>query len=264
MQEHEQWMQARLAAVTSPGGNLALVRAQPVTAEPRAIEEFSVLVHHVGGENGVWLSVPPEVELKVDGQRVVGTAFVGQLQPGGHPMIESGRFRADVYSLDGEAFEVRIYDADAPHLSEFRGIETYPYDPALNVTARFEAFDQASAVAWDFTRSSDSGHTKKVPGRLLFELDGAAHELLAFTDGPQLVIVFADTTTGRESYAPGRFLRLPFPDSSSDVALDFNRTFIPPCGFSYAYSCPIPPPQNRLSIPVRAGEKRVVWAEGHV
>jgi uncharacterized protein (DUF1684 family) len=44
--------------------------------------------------------------------------------------------------------------------------------------------------------------------------------------------------------------------------LDFNRAVVPPCGFSNQMNCPLPPLQNRLPLPIRAGEKRVRFAEG--
>lgn len=47
------------------------------------------------------------------------------------------------------------------------------------------------------------------------------------------------------------------------VTLDFNRAFVPPCGFSVQYNCPLPPPQNRLHLPVPAGEKLPVFLDGH-
>jgi len=38
-------------------------------------------------------------------------------------------------------------------------------------------------------------------------------------------------------------------------ALDFNRAYNPSCAFSSLYNCPIPPRENVLAVPVRAGER---------
>lgn len=46
------------------------------------------------------------------------------------------------------------------------------------------------------------------------------------------------------------------------VTLDFNRAFVPPCGFSAQYNCPLPPAQNRFAEPVIAGEKQVRFTGG--
>ncbi|MEI2775114.1 MAG: DUF1684 domain-containing protein [Tetrasphaera sp.] len=107
---------------------------------------------------------------------------------------------------------------------------------------------------------ADSGHAKSVPGRLCVDVGGAAYDMTIFADGDSLVLVFADATTGAESYAPGRFLRMDPPGRDGVLTVDFNLAFVPPCGFSDFYSCPIPAPQNRLPLPIRAGEQRVRWA----
>jgi uncharacterized protein (DUF1684 family) len=67
-------------------------------------------------------------------------------------------------------------------------------------------------------------------------------------------IFFRDATTGRETYAVGRYLdpeRLP----DGRYALDFNRAYNPACAFSDYYNCPIPPKANALKMAIRAGEK---------
>ncbi|HEY3126319.1 MAG TPA: DUF1684 domain-containing protein, partial [Candidatus Limnocylindria bacterium] len=37
--------------------------------------------------------------------------------------------------------------------------------------------------------------------------------------------------------------------------VDFNRAYNPACVFSPYYNCPIPPPENRLPVAIRAGER---------
>jgi uncharacterized protein (DUF1684 family) len=46
------------------------------------------------------------------------------------------------------------------------------------------------------------------------------------------------------------------------VSLDFNRAFVPPCGFSVQYNCPLPPAQNRFGVAIEAGERQVVFSDG--
>jgi uncharacterized protein len=71
----------------------------------------------------------------------------------------------------------------------------------------------------------------------------------------ELSIFFRDATTGRESYPVGRYLE-PDPVSGrpDEYMLDFNRAYNPTCAFSPLYNCPIPPRENVLAVPVRAGE----------
>lgn len=261
MSDYQAWQTERHTYVTAPTGNLALVNYQPVTAEAQPIEEIPATVRREGSEEGIRLTAQKEDHITVDGQVVDGEVMVGRLQPNGTPIIKHGRFSLDVFSLDGSDYEMRIYDAEADHLQKFDRIDYYDYDPKLVIEGTYRAHDSADEVAWDFTRSSDSGHTKKVPGIIDLTVDHQNYSLAAFTDGPLLVLVYADGTTGKESYAPGRFLKMPLPNESGKVTIDFNQTFIPPCGFSYSYSCPIPPKQNRIAAPIRGGERDVVWKE---
>ncbi|WP_433334517.1 DUF1684 domain-containing protein [Spirillospora sp. CA-294931] len=254
------WRSARLEAVTSVPGNLALVSYQPVGAAPEPIEGVpDATVRRAEGKEGVLVTAPSALGMRVDGAPIDGETFVPRLGADGTPVVRCGHLSFDVFSLDGTDHELRVYDDRSENLRLFAGIDAYDHDPSLAVEGVFTAYDATDQVAWDFTRAQDSGHTKKVPGTITLHLGGEPRELLAFLDGNDLVLVFADATTGRETYAPGRFLRIPRPEADGAVTVDFNRAFVPPCGFSDFYSCPIPPPQNRLPVPVRAGEKRALW-----
>ena len=69
-----------------------------------------------------------------------------------------------------------------------------------------------------------------------------------------LFVPFTDLTTGNETYAAGRFLDLQ-PNASGIYEVDFNRAYIPYCYYNITYECPITPRENRLKVPVRAGER---------
>ncbi|MGH3359895.1 MAG: DUF1684 domain-containing protein [Nocardioidaceae bacterium] len=256
--DYESWLTQRHTYVTSASGNLALVGYQPVDAESRQVDGMPVTVR-AADSDGVWVAAAPDGGVSVDGKEIDGEIYVERLRPDGSPIVTSGSRSFDVFSLDGSDFELRIYDRDAEALQTFERIDAYPYASDLAVTGRFRPYDDTVDVAWDFTRSTDTGHAKRVPGEIDLELGDRTYALLAFLDGDVLVLVFADGTTGRESYAPGRFLRLPPPDADGNVSVDFNRAIIPPCGFSNSYSCPLPPAQNRIALPIRAGERRVQW-----
>ena len=68
------------------------------------------------------------------------------------------------------------------------------------------------------------------------------------------------TTSGDETYR-FRFLTLRADGGAGEIDVDLNRAYLPPCAFSDFYVCPLPPLQNRLTVPVRAGEKTVVRKE---
>jgi hypothetical protein len=91
-----------------------------------------------------------------------------------------------------------------------------------------------------------------------FELHGQRLALTGFVLGSTLpgglFVPFSDATSGRETYGRGRYLDLEIePDGS--VILDFNLAYQPYCAYSSAYSCPLTPAENRLAVPILAGER---------
>jgi uncharacterized protein (DUF1684 family) len=96
-----------------------------------------------------------------------------------------------------------------------------------------------------------------VPGKLEFTRDGKHFELLPVIEEPgdaQYFIVFADRTSGKETYGAARFLYID-PPKDGKVVLDFNKAYNPPCAFTGFATCPLAPPENRLDLRVTAGEK---------
>lgn len=254
-----QWREARHAYVTAPTGNLALVDYQAVTEAAEPVRDWPATVRRVAGEAGVRIVAAAADQVLADGAPIDGEVFVARLGGDGRPLISWGTQSADAFSLDGSDYELRFYDSASDGLENFDGIEYYDYDPGLVVPAILKPYETTGVVPWEFTRASDTGHTKRVPGVLALELRGEQFELLAFLDNDVLVLTFADGTTGKESYAPSRFLKLDPPGPDGALVADFNLAIIPPCGFSNFYSCPLAPLQNRLTVPVRAGEKIVRW-----
>jgi hypothetical protein len=78
----------------------------------------------------------------------------------------------------------------------------------------------------------------------------------------ELFIMFADATSGHETYGAGRFLYIPLP-ANGTVVLDFNKAFNPPCALNDFATCPLPPFQNRLKLKVEAGEKTYAGRPEH-
>jgi uncharacterized protein (DUF1684 family) len=96
-------------------------------------------------------------------------------------------------------------------------------------------------------------------GTLAFTLKGQPLALTAFADIDdaqlrRLFVPFGDLTSGTETYQGGRYLDLER-TASGVYDLDFNRAYHPFCVFDSRFECPVPPRENRLSVPIRAGEK---------
>ena len=92
-------------------------------------------------------------------------------------------------------------------------------------------------------------------GVVRFTVDGQPAEvtLYASDDSDELFIPFRDATSGKETYGAGRYLELHA--HGDDVTIDFNYAYNPNCAYDPSWSCPLPPPENWLKVPIRAGEK---------
>ena len=96
-------------------------------------------------------------------------------------------------------------------------------------------------------------------GTLKFLLNGQPLRLTAFRDLEsqdmnRLFVPFADQTSGTETYQAGRYMELD-PTPTGIYVVDFNVAYNPYCYYSPEYDCPFPPKENRLEVPIRAGEK---------
>ena len=74
------------------------------------------------------------------------------------------------------------------------------------------------------------------------------------SDENSLFLPFTDQTNGKELYGGGRYMDVEIPLSDA-IILDFNKAYNPYCACSDRYSCPIPPQENDLQIPILLGEK---------
>ena len=90
-----------------------------------------------------------------------------------------------------------------------------------------------------------------------FEVDGHPTQLTLYrsdeTDG--LFVPFRDATSGIDSYGAGRYLEVEPPDADGEVEVDLNYAYNPFCAYNPNWSCPIPPIENWLPVPIRAGER---------
>lgn len=147
--------------------------------------------------------------------------------------------------------------------ASFTGLPYWPHDPAGRVTARFTP-DEEQVADVPISRDDEAMAFSRI-GWLDFELAGTACCLGAFWIhgyAGGLFVPFRDQTSGRETYGGGRYLldTIKSADLGSDLAastvvLDFNHAYHPSCLYDPRWACPLTPPENRLSIPVRYGER---------
>lgn len=140
----------------------------------------------------------------------------------------------------------------------FDSLKYYPADLTFLVHADISRKDHPDTT---IIQMSDKKAEKYLHwGLAKFNIDNQPQQLVLYlkangTDST-LFIPFTDTSNGHETYGGGRYLDLPLPKSNAtDVTLDFNRAYNPFCAYNSAYSCPVPPADNRLPIAIPAGEK---------
>jgi uncharacterized protein (DUF1684 family) len=154
----------------------------------------------------------------------------------------------------GERLGLRVRDPQAPARVHFTGLKYFPYDPAWRVNGRFEPF----ATVRKLRVPDIIGDTQEFPspGAIVFSHEGREYRLdvAEETGEDDYFVMFHDLTAGDSTYDSGRFLQVARPDAQSRVVIDFNRAYTPPCGFTEFATCPLPPRQNWLPFPLRAGE----------
>jgi len=155
----------------------------------------------------------------------------------------------------GDRLGLRVKDRDNPDRVSFKAIDYYPIDPAWRFEANFVPYDPPKAIP--ITNILGMTEDQKSPGAISFNVAGTTYQLDAVIEqgSKELFVMFADKTTGSETYGSGRYLYCPMPSAGRTV-IDFNKAYNPPCAFTRFATCPLPPRQNRLPIAIKAGEKK--------
>jgi len=261
------YRQRRAQAVTAPKGNLALVNTQWISGDPDAPAQSIWGVPGLwsplpAGQSGLKVTAKAEDGIQVDGQLVDGEAIVrGKDDPNPGEITFSDTVSGFVIASEEGEYALRVWDANSEAIQEFGSIDAYDFDPEWIVTAKFSPIEGGKTVGFEHLKDDGKTRDMVVPGEITFTKDGVDYNLAAFKSGRALQLVFADTTNGSETYSVGRFLFVA-PNADGTVTLDFNLAVLPPCAFSYNFNCPLPPAQNRFSVPIRAGEKNVLNKQG--
>lgn len=135
----------------------------------------------------------------------------------------------------------------------------FPYAPEWAVDADWEVL--SPPLAMEVPNATGDLIPVEVSHQAVFELAGQRIRLLPMTvNERELFFVFRDRTSGKESYGAGRFLKAK-PAVNGKIRLNFNFAYNPPCAFTAFATCPLPPPENWLQLPVAAGEMK--WTGAH-
>jgi uncharacterized protein (DUF1684 family) len=195
---------------------------------------------------GVWFDPAPGVELSREGAPIRERTMLTL-----RDRLALGTLTLQLHP-SGDRLGIRVRDANSRLRETFGGLKWYPVGTEWNIAARFEPY----AAPRTITVPNVSGDFEKltVPGEVVFVHGGDEVRLQAAQSGRHLWIIFSDALGGSETYRI-RFLYTDPPDARGRVMLDFNRAYNPPCAYNPYTTCPLPPPQNRLTIAIPAGER---------
>ncbi|MHA2091771.1 MAG: DUF1684 domain-containing protein [Candidatus Kariarchaeaceae archaeon] len=136
----------------------------------------------------------------------------------------------------------------------FIGLDYFPIDEKYRFELTLNKYDDPEIVEMEVS-SGGINRFKRI-GYLTFQINEVntdIHVYQSFDNPDHYFVPFRDSTSGEESYGAGRYLDIE-PDGQVFV-LDFNLAYSPLCAYSDNYACPLPPFENWLQIPIRAGEK---------
>jgi uncharacterized protein len=163
---------------------------------------------------------------------------------------------ADDRAAKDELFKGRNDPIPDGRKAELLPLAYFPIDPEYDVPASLEPTDDPTIL--EVPTSAGTPRKMRKAGTLVFSLKGQPLRITAFHDlttpANHLSVMFSDLTSGTETYAAGRYLDLD-QNATGFYDLDFNRAYNPYCYYNAGYECPYPPAENRLKIPIRAGER---------
>jgi uncharacterized protein (DUF1684 family) len=163
--------------------------------------------------------------------------------------LETFRRQKDHYFKTGP-------DSPIPHEQRdgFVGLAYYPESAGLRLLVQPEEFAEKDAIR--MTTSTGGVQEYQRWGRFSFAVDQQPTALtIYYASWGGFFVPFVDATSGNETYEAGRYLELEALEDGTFLA-DFNLAYNPYCAYSEDYSCPVPPAENRITVPVRAGEMR--------
>lgn len=145
---------------------------------------------------------------------------------------------------------------------DFRGLAYWRHEPSLAFRARLERDPATPSLDLSRSGAGDAMRFSRI-GWVRFTVEGtpcrlAVYWLDEYAGG--IFIPFRDATNGRETYGGGRYLwdsakGADLGSHDGQLVIDFNYAYQPSCVYDPRWSCPLSPEENRLAVPIAAGER---------
>ncbi len=136
--------------------------------------------------------------------------------------------------------------------ASFKGLAYFPENPALRLELRLDEYPVKDEISVQTSTGEVQSYTRQ--GRFRFTVEGRAAELTLYLGENGPFLPFVDSLANKETYPAGRYLE-PEALGQGRYRVDFNLAYNPYCAYNERWSCPLTPFENRLKVPIRAGEK---------
>jgi len=136
--------------------------------------------------------------------------------------------------------------------SNFSGLNYFPENETLRIEAKVDLLNDPNPIQMQTTTGGTQIYSRY--GRFKFNVDGQETELTIYKGDHGYFLPFVDSLAGEETYPAGRYLE-PEELPGDRFLVDFNIAYNPYCAYNEMWSCPITPAENRVKVPIRAGEK---------
>ena len=242
--EVEQWKSKRLASLKGEDGWLSLVGlhwlkegenklgSDPSSDVPLPEGKAPRVAGSIFLNGGATrIEARPDSGITSEGKPVTSLELKSDADGGKPTVLKLGTLTFHVIKR-GERLGVRVKDSASPERTNFRGLEYFPTDERWRVEARFEPHNPPKSIP--IVNVLNMEEDTPSPGSLVFDLNGKTYRLDALTEEgePQFFVIFADQTSGKETYGAGRYLYAGPPDSQGRLVIDFNKAYSPPCAIT--------------------------------
>src|SRR6185436_12121401 len=169
--------------------------------------------------------------------------------------VQIGRF---LLRLSHQRFPaIIVFDPESPRFNEYKGLKYFAVDLAYRYELPLTPNPKPETIVILSTRGNRRnaqrvGWFDFIVGATAVRLE-AVRLLEPGIAENDLSVFFRDATSGKESYALGRYVDVK-KQPNGQYLLDFNFAYNPACAFSDHYNCPIPPKANSLRVAIKAGE----------
>ncbi|WP_458780150.1 DUF1684 domain-containing protein [Arthrobacter sp. D3-16] len=249
----QEWHSAHERHRAHPHGFLAVTHLHWLGPEPAALD----------GVPGTWSAandvvtvvLEPGELLELEQQALpAGETVIGPIAERGGLNFSSGQTVIELAKRGGE-YMVRPRNPENGLLRGYQGTPAYTPDAAYAVRGTYVPFEVPRPTTVGAAVEGIQ-HVYEAPGEIRFKLAGQELALTAFNGHApgSLLVLFTDQTSGKTTYAANRSLSV-VPAGDGTVELDFNRAVNLPCAYTDLATCPLPPAENRLPVPIEAGEK---------